>query len=338
MKPAAILALTPQGADLGRRLQTGLKADLWVPRILARRGECAFSSFKAALTEIWKAEAQIVAIAATGIVVRCIAPLLQAKDQDPAVVVLDHQGSYAVSLLSGHLGGANDLARRVAALTGGQAVITTATDCQGLTAIDEVARMKGMAPEPLQAVRRVNMALLTGRKVQVLDPEKRLNWDLECPSGYVLSTDPDPNLPLVQVSWSTEVHPQAWLWLRPKSLVAGMGCNSGTSASEILDLVYSTCTRHHLAPSSLACLVSTSKKAREPGLINAAAELDIDFVCIPHHALQGVSVLTPSDMVHKHMGVPSICEATAIVHSRKGQILVPKTKSINATLAIALQS
>lgn len=336
MTERAVFALTAQGAKLARSLGSGLGADVYLPRNLAGPEESSFAHLKDAVGQAWKAYTQLVFIAASGIVVRTIAPLLQGKDRDPAVVVLDQQGHFAVSLISGHLGGANDLAREVAALTHGEAVITTATDCQGLTAIDQIARNLDMLPEPLTAIKKVNSALLENRQVHILDPEDRLGWGASFPPGYVPAETGVCSGPLVEVSWQADSPSRADLVLHPRCLVAGMGCNTLTSSREILKLIRSVFAQHNLALASLRCMVSTSKKAEETGLHQAAAELGVEFICIPHHRLQNIIVPNPSATVHKHMGVSSICEATALLHTNFGHLLIPKTKSTNATLAVAL--
>ncbi|MFW5819233.1 MAG: cobalt-precorrin 5A hydrolase [Desulfovermiculus sp.] len=336
MSKRAIFALTAQGAGLARTLGTGLQADVFLPHDLARPPETGFIHFKTTVDQAWKIYSQLVFIAASGIVVRTIAPLLQSKDQDPAVVVLDHQGRFAISLVSGHLGGANALARQAAALTRGQAVITTATDSLGLPAIDQLARDLGMLPEPTSAIKKINSALLQGEPVRIFDPENRLGWSTGFPQGYVAADADNESGPLVEVSWQTRSSSRADLFLRPRCLVAGMGCNTQTSSQEILNLIHSTFLRHNLSPASLKCVVSTSKKAQEPGLLQAAKQLGVELVCIPHHLLQSIEVPNPSTTVFKHMGVSSICEATALLHTSHGRLLVPKTKSQNATLAVAL--
>jgi cobalamin biosynthesis protein CbiG len=215
MTERAVFALTAQGAKLARSLGSGLGADVYLPRNLAGPEESSFAHLKDAVGQAWKAYTQLVFIAASGIVVRTIAPLLQGKDRDPAVVVLDQQGHFAVSLISGHLGGANDLAQEVAALTHGEAVITTATDCQGLTAIDQIARNLDMLPEPLTAIKKVNSALLENRQVHILDPEDRLGWGASFPPGYVPAETGVCSGPLVEVSWQADSPSRADLFCIP---------------------------------------------------------------------------------------------------------------------------
>ena len=144
-----------------------------------------FHKLAQAFQEAFAGNDNLVCIMAAGIVVRGIAPYLQGKDTDPAVVVVDEAGQFAVSLLSGHLGGANDLARRVAKLLGGTPVITTATDVQGLPALDVLAVEHGLIIENLAGVRPIHMALLEGRPVRLVDPEGFLSGAIIRLSGVI---------------------------------------------------------------------------------------------------------------------------------------------------------
>src|SRR5512139_2599482 len=133
--PIAIIAITRNGARLGARLRDGLGGELFVlQKYRGAAGPAArgVSDLKELFPRLWQQCDGIVCIMATGIVVRLAAPLLEGKEKDPAVVVLDDAGKFAIALLSGHLGGANELAERCAFVTGARAVITTATDANGL--------------------------------------------------------------------------------------------------------------------------------------------------------------------------------------------------------------
>jgi cobalt-precorrin 5A hydrolase len=345
MAERIVYALTPKGAEIARVLATELAADLFLPEDLAEEHSArSFLSLLYAVRENWPLYREQVFVAATGIVVRAISPLLDSKDKDPAVVVMDQSGCFAVSLVSGHLGGANELARLVAEITDGQPVITTATDCQDLHAIDVAARQAGLVIGNTRAIKAVNMAMIRSRPFALEDPEDRLGWRAQPPRNVTLTCVDDiagkpSDLPGVQVTWrSSPVSPEGAdiLRLHPKCLVAGMGCNSGTGCSEILNLIKETFDRNRLELKSLACLTTTTRKRDEPGLIQAAAELDVDLVCIEHDLLKAVSVPNPSNTVHKHMGVSSICEAAALIQSKSQALLVEKAKSANATLAVAL--
>ena len=153
----AYFYLTGEGEQLARRLAASHPGDLYDK-----------TDFKASLREAFHKYDYLVCIMATGIVVRILAPLLVHKTSDPGVVVMDQRGQYAISLLSGHLGGANDLAREMAALSGGSAVITTATDVAGELSFDTFAKKHGMAIENIGALKHISGALLSGQPVRVI--------------------------------------------------------------------------------------------------------------------------------------------------------------------------
>ena len=282
-------------------------------------------------------------VAAAGIVVRAIAPHLLSKDRDPAVVVLDTEGRFAVSLLSGHLGGANDLAQEAARITGGVPVITTATDTAGVESWDLLAARRGMAIADLGAVKTLNMAALTRETVTVCDPEDRLGLrsreNLNASLAFAESADDLPgDRPSVQVTWRES--PPAFetrLVLHPRCLAAGVGCNRGTSGAEILDLIRSVFHRHGLAMASLAGLASIEAKRDEPGIREAADALGVAVEFYPAEILGCVKVPNPSATVRRHMGVESVCEAAALTRAGGKHLLVPKARSRNATLAVALE-
>jgi len=277
-------------------------------------------------------------------VVRAIASHLKSKDRDPAVLVLDQDGEYVISLLSGHLGGANELAHKVAQLTGGNAVITTATDTAGLPAIDLLSKEMNLSIANLKAVKSVNMALLSGEPVQVFDPEDRLGLKKQERPGFEVEWVENEDQWIsghagVWVTWKN-IGPGSEtnrLILHPKCLVAGIGCNRGTGRPEIVDLLINTFKKISLSLKSLKCITTIEAKKDEPGLLKAAGELDVPLLFAGKSELESIKVPHPSSMVKKHMGVSSVCEATAILKSGGGRLLVPKTKSLNATLAVALE-
>ena len=193
----AIYVLSPQGLALALRIRAALGGVCFAPRSLSGKpgsgpagpsgpdgGEGEefrgteqnktpqwFDSLPLLLEKQFGQFRQHIFIAAVGLVVRCISPLLAGKAVDPAVVALDHHGKFVISLLSGHLGGANELARQVAAITGGEAVITTATDAEGLPAPDLLALRAGLRVLNPEAIRVVNAALLSGQTLGLRDPE-----------------------------------------------------------------------------------------------------------------------------------------------------------------------
>jgi cobalt-precorrin 5A hydrolase len=269
---------------------------------------------------------------------------LRSKDSDPAVVVLDQKGRYVISLLSGHLGGANALATEVAQLTGGKAVITTATETEGVPSIDLLAKERNLYIANLGAVKRINMAVLEGKPVQVFDPEDRLGLkNIDMP-GLIKDlvkeeVQYDIKIPGVWVTWRRKTPAgDKLLLIHPRCLVTGIGCNSGTTKREILELIKATFQENSLALESLKCISTIEEKRDEKGLIDAAHELGVPLIFADPSEIRSIDVPHPSSVVEKHMGVSSVCEATAILKSGKGRLLVPKTKGLNVTMAVALES
>ena len=162
----AVIAFTRRGAALGRSLADALGGSLHVPaRFAPEVGAEAYASLEGWTAWAWARADALVFVGAAGIAVRAIAPHVRDKFSDPAVVSVDEAGRFVVPLLSGHVGGANELARRVAALTGGQAAVSTATDVNGLFAVDVWARERGMAITDRVLAKEVSAALLEGRPV-----------------------------------------------------------------------------------------------------------------------------------------------------------------------------
>ncbi len=341
IRPIRVVALTPEGAALARRLCRKLPgAQCWLPPAQAAEGgDQTFNSLSQVFQEAFERGENLVCIMASGIAVRSLAPFLKGKALDPGVVVVDEKGQFAVSLLSGHLGGANELARRVARLLGGTPVITTATEVQGLPALDLLAARTGLTIEDLAAVRGMQMALLEGRALRVVDPDGFLAEPLaNYPGLFVSEPDLDTALaqegPTVYVGFRERPWPPGWLILRPRNLVAGVGCHRGTSGQEILDFIKETFRQAGLSLLSLKALATIEAKKTEPGLKDAARKLGVKLIWFTAAELKDIRVPHPSRQVAHHLGVVSVSEAAALKAGGR-QLLVPKRKAANATLAVA---
>jgi cobalt-precorrin 5A hydrolase len=340
-RPIKILALTPKGAALARRLCRSLAwAQCWLSKAQAGEpNDRAFSRLSEVFKEAFEQGDSLVCVMATGIVVRGIAPYLRSKAKDPGVVVVDEAGQFAISLLSGHLGGANDLAREVARILGGTPVITTATDVQGLPALDLLAVEHGLTIENLPEVRVISMALLEGRPVRVVDPHGYL---AEIVSAYPELFSPSPDLdralaipgPAVYVGFRERPWPADWLRLRPRNLVAGMGCHKGTPEKELIDFIEYTFQQEGLSLLSLKALATIEAKKDELGLRMAARSLGVEFLWFTAEELEAMPAPNPSPRVARHMGVVSVSEAAAL-KAGGVELIVTKRKVACATLAVA---
>ncbi|MFZ5450188.1 MAG: cobalt-precorrin 5A hydrolase [Thermodesulfobacteriota bacterium] len=340
-RPIKILALTSKGAALARRLCGELAgAQCWLSQAQAGEpGDRAFSRLSDAFKEAFDQGDNLVCVMAAGIVVRGLAPYLRGKDKDPAVVVVDEAGQFAISLLSGHLGGANDLAREVARILGCTPVITTATDVQGLPALDLLAAKHGLTIENLPGVRVISMALLEGRPVRLVDPHGYLAETVAAtPKQFALEPDLDQALrtpgPTVYAGFRERPWPEGWLVLRPRNLVAGMGCHKGTPPEKLIDFIKQTFHQEGLSLLSLKALATIEAKKEEPGLRLAARSLGVEFLWFTAEELEAMPAPNPSKRVARHVGVESVSEAAAL-KAGGVELIVPKRKVACATLAIA---
>lgn len=334
-KKLAIYALTSQGLTLAERLRGKLGGTIYASRRLDPEQAVPFDSLPDLLAATFNAFDGHLFVTAAGIVVRSIAPLLQSKQTDPAVVCIDQKGQFAVSLLSGHLGGANELAESCARALGGQAVITTATDSAGVLSVDMLAESKDLVIGNIEKVKEVNMALLEGETVQLHDPEDWLGLAFDSRFEIVASAeDWHGGRPGIWASWHADA-PFSALALYPRVLHLGIGCRRDISVYEILDHVLQVFRKNDLALESVASVGSVEAKRNEDGLLDAAEQIGVEPVFYSTAQLSAIDVPTPSDKVQAHMGVPSVAEASALLSSHGGQLLVAKEKTESVTLAVA---
>jgi cobalt-precorrin 5A hydrolase len=227
----------------------------------------------------------------------------------------------------------------VAKVLGGNAVITTATDVHGLPALDVLAVAHGLSIDNLAGVRLIQMALLEGRPVRLVDPEEFLSGELSAyPELFSLEPDLDRALtgpgPTVYVGFRERDWPPEWLRLRPRNLVAGMGCHKGLPAEELLTFIKHTFEEEKLSLQSLKALATIEAKKDEPGLRMAARSLGVEFLWFTATELKDIPVPNPSPRVARHMQVASVSEAAAL-KAGGVELVVAKQKSPNATLAVA---
>lgn len=356
----AVLALTVPGLKLARTLQAQLpEADLHLPERLSTPEDADRSdvrvfreSIRQALQGAFTGYDSLVCVMATGIVVRELAPLLTNKHTDPAVVVVDANGQHAISLLSGHEGGANRLAQRVAAITGGQAVITTASDGQGLPALDVLAQTEGWCPHPQSRLAQVMAALVNGESIGVVADDGFWPAEVDAARGptpcwvHCASWQDAHAQGLRHLVCVTIHEPPADLWssfesavvYHPRALVVGVGCNRHTSADEIRAAVGDTLAAAGLAEAAVACLASVTAKADEPGLLAVAQEHGWPFEIVTPEAIRTLKDLpNPSPYAQRALGVAGVAEPAALLVARTDRLLVEKRKFMNVTVAVALK-
>jgi cobalt-precorrin 5A hydrolase len=320
-----------------------LKTRPFVPvKLRETESEIGFADFGQAVAKWFDAFSSHVFVAATGLVVRILAPLLQNKTKDPAVVVLDQKGRFVISLVGGHIAGANALAERIAQITGGRAVITTATDVEGLPALDVLAKDLGLIPESWHELKNLAACLLAGEKIQLRDPESRL-WPTLEKLGHddlFMQVEQDDDwqgsCPGIWISWRSETSLPGRLVLHPSCLVAGLGFHRGTEALGLVSFIQQVFFENKLALVSLKTLATITSRVKDPGLVEAADALGVNVVAFSEEQLAGVTTPNPSSTTARLIGTHSVCEAAAMLAGNNKSLLVPKTKTRDLTLAVAL--
>ena len=275
-----------------------------------------------AVRRLWPEVDGLVLMLATGAAVRIVAPLLEDKGRDPAVVCVDEAGRWAVALSGGHAGGANDLARSVAALLGAEAVVTTATDAAGVPALDLLPGFTASGD-----VAGVTRALLEGRQPVV-------EIDVAGWAGPpALASGSGPERVLV-----TDRFPaggRGVVLLHPRSLVVGVGCSTGASAEEVRLLLDAALEEAGLARASVGTVATIDRRAVHP----AVTGLGLPVRAYAPAELAGVEVPHPSPVVAEAVGTPSVAEAAALLAAgRGGSLVVAKRTSPSATVAVARRS
>lgn len=346
----AVIAITRNGALLGKRLREGLAgSELYVSgryagqsgreRLLFEPGD-----LKNLLASLWDKVDGFVLIMATGIVVRLIAPLLVSKQTDPAVVTMDDAGRFAIALTSGHLGGANELAERCAFISGARAVITTATDANNLPSFDLLAREQGWVIDDISRIKTLNSLLLDDEEIAVVDPSGRTRcWfhgrgSLSFYDTFAEAFDSQARglLFVTNRHLPPQTQPDNLLILRPRNLVLGIGCNRGTAVDEIDTFVTVNLRRMFVSLKSVRCIATATAKRDETGLIAFAQRYDIPLGFFESAELNRVACPSPpSEHARAAIGANGVAEPAALLASGGGRLLLKKVKSENVTLAVA---
>lgn len=355
----AVFALTPGGARTAERIVAAVGGDLHLPeRLLAagaaapRPGAAGFSGVASALRREFQAGTALVCVMATGVVVRSLAPVLRSKLEDPAVLVVDELGRFVVPLLSGHVGGGNGLARRIAEAIGAQAVLTTSTDVQGLLGPDLLAVALDAHVEDPAALLPASAALAGGRPVDLwFEPAEmggaaaflgdlagyRPRAKRPADDAALLPDEADGGSEVAVVvsaavtadvpGWAEPgwAEPEVTLRLIPRWTVAGVGCTRGTPAAALVGAVREALDSAGLRAESLRALASVRAKSDEPGLIEAAGELGVPLVFANDERVKAeiaASGLAESDWVKKSIGVGAASEPAALWAAGPGAVLV----------------
>lgn len=354
----AIIAITKHGVELARNLsQKFSHADLYYMEKFARGDEATRAiqmfngSVRLLFPALWPAYKGLIIIISLGAVIRMIAPLLQDKKTDPGVVVIDDKGENVISVLSGHLGGANELAREVAAAMGARPIITTASDVQKTIPVDLFGRRFGWEWDSAEKLTPVSASVVNEEHVAIVQESGESQWwmhDTPMPShirlypsiNEALAAQPQAALMVTHrlLDREEEAILDNGVLYRPKVLVLGMGCNRGTSAEEIEGVIKETLDDLQFSIRSVKAICSIDLKKDEEGLIAVTQKYGWDFVTYSPEQLNEVFIEDPSDTVFKYTGAYGVSEPSAKLYSGADQLVLNKKKSGNVTISVGIMS
>ena len=362
---AGVIAVSKSGAELAKKLSGAFEEiDLYVPERLFKEIENEAGSqknsefivkpleegFYPGVAGLFHAYPALIFISATAVAVRAIAPCLAGKARDPAVVVVDETGRYAISLLSGHLGGANALTEKVAGKLGSEAVITTATDGKGITAFDDLARRWGWQIENLPALKKISAAMLEGREIVLYCRGGQEFLTEETLSGNIYLTGNREELSrakhgLVLIDNRLEAGPLPkgvpFITLRPRNVAAGIGCRKNVPAGAIIRAVRQAFKAAGLSAGSLSCLASGEFKAGEEGLVEAARYFEVPLKIFKREEINAVlaekssPVSENSAFVKETVGVGAVAEPCALLAGERNNLVLPVQRGEGITVSLA---
>lgn len=328
----AVLTIMPAGAALARRVAGVLHADRFACREID--GFQPVESLQLLMQREFNRYDAWIFVGATGICVRTVAPWLADKHTDPAVVCVDSAGRWVIPVVSGHVGGANGLAERIAAATGATAVVTTQSDGAGLWALDTLDRRFGWTVRT--AGISMNGAIaryVDGARVALLIEIRGAGalWMEQTAAGsvtvcYDRAAVPDDAELVIALSYSDLKIDKPLLQYIPRALSLGVGCRRGCSPDGVADQIRRAMREAGLAVEAVAAVATVEQKADEPLVGTLCRAFGAEKRIFTAAELSAVEVPNPSERVAEAVGTPSVSEAAAILAAKGGTLVVGKQK------------
>lgn len=357
MDKIVFVAITKHGVDIIRNLKEKMpNADVYYMRKFAKgdeeeRGFTLFDgSIRLLLPDMFARYDGIVSVISLGAMVRMIAPILKDKRTDPAVVCVDDRAQFAISVLSGHVGRANDLTNIVANKLGATPVITTASDVQKTIPVDIFGREFGWTIEDETHIVTASASVVNEEPLVVVQESGERHWwkhDRPIPSHIqvvdsceeALTKEFKGALVITHRLIPEEIGEkllQNGVVYRPKSIVLGIGCNRGTAAEEIEDVILTTLEEQQLSIKSVKAIATIDLKKDEVGLLEICEKYGFEFLYYPPSELNKVPIENPSETVFKYTGAYGVSEPAAKLAAGEEELLLEKKKSGNVTISIAI--
>lgn len=337
----AIITLTKGGMELGLKLiEEYNDSVLFINKRFDVKGDRIKrieNGIKHLMKEIFYEYKSLIFIMATGIVVRSIAPLLESKAKDPAIIVLDENGQNVISLLSGHLGRANEITLDIANRLQSNPVITTASDVKGSMAVDTLAMKLNLTIEKLEKATKVTAHIVNGEAVGIICRDK-LNIKLPSNLSSIEENGKIDGLKgLINITNEKEITNFGIdnVVLRPRNLIIGIGCRRGKPKAEIIKAIKTSLDEINKSELSIKHLATIDVKKDEIGIIETANYYDVPLRIVERDDVKDIEKdFETSDFVKETIGVGAVAEPVAFLTSNRGKVVLGKTRYNGITIAI----
>lgn len=328
---AAIISLTENGRKVSMEVAMNSKAFSSERFCFQSHTDTAaesFESLKWLVSDIWDEYDALIFVCACGIAVRSIAPHLKSKTRDPAVIVIDDCGSFVIPILSGHIGGANAIAEKIAEVIGAEAVITTATDIGGHFSPDSFAAANDLIITDIDAAKRIASSVLDGEKIgffttyECINMPEEITKSLNCHTGITVGISENAPFPVT-------------LRLVPRNIVLGIGCKRSITTSAVETAVFSFLKEAKIGFERVCAAATIDLKSNEKGLLEFCEKYRLKlYTYTSEELLNTEGDFTSSDFVKTVTGVDNVCERSAVKCSG-GKLVLKKKAADGVTVAAA---
>ncbi|MDH3611231.1 MAG: cobalamin biosynthesis protein [Nitrosopumilus sp.] len=345
MENVSVLAITKNGIDIGVKLKEIFPDwKVYSPSKFSSDKNIFWYSEPTSekIVELFKNNQALICLFSLGAVIRLIAPHLKDKKNDPAVIVIDDKTNFVISVLSGHLGGANELTQTIAEKLNSISVITTAADVNKTIAVDLLGRDLGWTIDDDSTVTKISAHMVNEEKIGVYQDAGKTSWHKKLPNNVKIyksfndlkNSESKGNLIISDKIMTDNLLKDSVVY-RPPSLVIGIGLHWDTTKEIIKEGIDISLEKFNLSSKSIAKLVSIKKPKNVQGLIDIGNEMGVPVEYVEREELALISTPNPSNLVKDFEGTSSVSEAAAIKVSG-GELIVEKQKfPPNLTIAIA---
>lgn len=323
----AILSVTNQGKIISDKLYKNLVKNPLILHI-----QQYHKNIKSTVKEIFDKYDCIIAIMASGIIIRSIAPYVNSKLSDPAVILIDDHGNFVISLLSGHIGGANDLTTKIASIINSTPVITTSTDVNNKIGVDSIAKRYYCHIKYPKNIQYINKALVDNKIVDLYLPYKYsyiLTDNIK--SSYNIHFDD-------KLDYIKSIYDNHEVILTFKQLVMGIGARRNISPSKVKNAIEQACKILEIPVERIDFFATADVKKNEVGILENIKQLNKSLKIIPMDSIKTYQneECSKSDFVMKQFGVKGVCEPTCLIANDNSHLIFKKTAYDGVTIAVSL--